>query len=165
MSDEPNFNNLDALPLPWEVRFVPANHEEDLFRYDSWWIAHSQGDEDSNILSPLFQQVTELVDDTPETVKARAHLWAKAPLLLEACITALMLGSWSDDPVDQETYDLLRKAILEATGHDIIAETLGPEEDAPLTWYCNDCGATWEASLAEFPDKAHCPQCESVHIY
>lgn len=164
MSDELTLNNL--LSLPWEARFVPANHEEDLFRYDSWWIAHSQGAEDSNILSPLFQQVTELVDDTPETVEARARLWAAAPELLKACVAALIqLGASDSDDVErlQAVYDTLYKATYKATGRDIPLEEWG--ETFPIPWHCSDCGAAWEASLAEFPDQAHCPKCQSVHIY
>lgn len=165
MKHETNFNNLDALPRPWEARFVPANHEEDLFRYDSWWIAHSQGSEDSNILSPLFQQVTELVDDTPETVKARARLWAVAPELLEAAVEALLLLGTDCDDYERlgKAHHALNKAIYKATGRDILEEDRG--EVFPIPWHCSDCGAAWEASLAEFPDKAHCPKCESVHIY
>lgn len=161
MSHEPIPNLATGAPLPWEARFVPANHEEDLFRYDSWWIAHSVGDNGALI----FQQVTELADDTPETVEARARLWAVAPGLLEAAVEALLLLGADCDDYERlgKAHHALNKAIYKATGRDILEEDRG--EAFPIPWHCSDCGATWEASLAEFPDKAHCPECQSVHIY
>lgn len=153
MSDEPTFNNLGSLPLPWEA----SRRSFDSWGLPKWWITH-EGD-------IAFQPLKEFPGDTPETVEARARLWAAAPELLEAAVEALLLlGSDCDDYERLgKAHHALNKAIYKATGRDIMEEDRG--ETFPIPWHCSDCGATWEASLAKFPEQAHCPQCQSVHIY
>lgn len=38
------------------------------------------------------------------------------------------------------------------------------DEETAIPWRCEDCGATWDASLSEFSDNAFCPECHSVHV-
>lgn len=157
MSDELTLNLATGAPLPWHAE--KSIHECYPFVEVEWKIKDASGDIVGS-LEPRHK------DTSLFPVEARARLWAAAPELLEVCVTALIqLGAPDSDDVEklQAVYDALYKATHKATGRDIPLEEWG--ETFPIPWHCEDCGASWQASLTEFPDKAHCPKCQSVHIY